>query len=270
MSFNSFEDKKKFNNNFQDDTDIDFNFVYGRVPVMELLKSETTIDKILISNSEGKGSILKIIAMAKEKGILIKNVSPEKLDKISKKSNHQGVIAFIASYRYSELDDIFKLAKQKNQMPFVVILDEIEDPHNMGAIVRTAEAAGVHGIIIPKRRSVGLTPTVMKVSAGAASYIPIVRVPNLVNVIKNLKDNGFWIYCLESGGSSCFEFDYSGPVAVIVGSEGKGVSRIIKENSDFVVSLPMMGRINSLNASVAVGIFMYEIVKYRNIKYTKN
>ena len=256
--------KKNFDK-FDRDEQNQNNFVYGRVPVQELLKTEQQIDKILVGSAENKGSILKIVAIAKEKGILVKNVSAEKLNRISQGANHQGVIAFIVDYKYSELDDIFQLAQERNQQPFVVILDEIEDPHNMGAVIRTAEAAGAHGIIIPQRRSVGLTPVVMKVSAGALNHIPVVRVTNLVRTIKLLQEKGLWIYCLEAEGTCWSEQDYKKPVAVVVGSEGKGVSRLVKETSDFVVSLPMQGRINSLNASVAAGIFMYEVVKQRNI-----
>lgn len=239
------------------------NIIYGRIPVLELLKSDQQVDKILIAGSENKGSILKIIAIAKEKHIVIKTVSKSKLDSLTFNSNHQNVIAFVAAYKYSELEDIFELAKSQNQNPFIVILDEIEDPHNMGAIIRTAEVAGAHGVIIPSRRNSSLTPVVMKISAGAAAKIPIVRVVNLNNTIKQLKEMGIWIYCLESDGENWTSFDYKDSIAVIVGSEGKGVSQLVKKNSDFVVSLPVCGQINSLNASVAAGIFMYEVVKQR-------
>ncbi len=247
----------------KDELQTKIDFVYGKVPVTELLKSERLIDKILISVKESKGSVSKIIAMAKEKHVLVKNVSSDKLDKICNGFNHQGVIAFVATYKYSEVNDMFELAVKRQEKPFIVILDGIEDPHNMGAIIRTVEAAGAHGVIIPQRRNVGVTPVVSKVSAGAINHIPIARVANLINVIKDLKDKGLWIYCLESGGSCWYECDYRGPMAVVVGSEGKGVSRLVKENSDFLISLPMMGKVNSLNASVAAGIFMYEVIKQR-------
>lgn len=237
--------------------------VYGRVPVLELLKTDKPINKILISKNETKGSILKIIAIAKSRGIPIKEVTAAKLNSISSNLNHQDVIAFIASYKYCELDDIFNSAATKKQNPFIVILDEIEDPHNMGAIIRTAEATGADGIIIPKRRSVGLTPIVMKASAGACAHIPIVRVSNLMQTINILKEKGVWIYALEACGQNFTTLDYKNPLAIVIGSEGKGISRLIKENSDFVVSIPMKGQITSLNASVAAGVFMYQIVSSR-------
>lgn len=237
--------------------------VYGRIPVLELLKSNKPINKILISKNENKGSILKIIAIAKTKGIPVKEVTSTKLNSICPNLNHQDVIAFIAAYQYSELDDIFNLATTKKQNPFIVILDEIADPHNMGAIIRTAEATGADGIIIPKRRNVGLTPIVMKASAGACAHIPIVRVANLMHTINLLKEKGIWIYSLEASGQNFTTLNYSGPLAVIIGSEGKGVSRLIKENSDFIVSIPMKGQITSLNASVAAGVFMYQVVNSR-------
>lgn len=237
--------------------------VYGRVPIIELLQSDKPIDKILVSIGEKKGSILKIIAMAKEKGITIKEVSKSKLDYICSNRNHQNVVAFLSACEYASLDDIFDLARCKNQKPFIIILAGIEDAHNVGAIIRSAEAAGAHGVIIPKRRSIGITPIVMKTSAGACGYIPIVKVANLNYVINDLKSKDIWIYCLDSSGKSWIEFDYKRPIAVIIGSEGKGVNRLIKENSDFIVSLPMSGHINSLNASVAAGVFMYEVVKQR-------
>ncbi|MBP0979327.1 MAG: 23S rRNA (guanosine(2251)-2'-O)-methyltransferase RlmB [Oscillospiraceae bacterium] len=241
------------------------NIIYGRIPVLELLKSDQPVDKILIADSENKGSILKIIAIAKEKNIIIKKVSKSRLDALSFNSNHQNIIAFVAAYKYSDLDDIFDLAKSRNQEPFIIILDEIEDPHNMGAIIRTAEVAGAHGVIIPSRRSASLSPVVMKISAGGAAKIPVVRVVNLNNIIKELKEKNIWVYCLESDGKNWTKFDYKGPIAVVVGSEGNGVSQLVKKNSDFIVSLPVLGTINSLNASVAAGVFMYEVVRQRNI-----
>lgn len=240
------------------------NIIYGRVSVMELLKSDLTVDKILLANDLNKGNISKIISLAKEKGIPIKNVTKQKIESLTPKgANHQNVAAFIAAYKYSELEDIFDLAKNNNQQPFIIVLDEIEDPHNMGAIIRSAEVAGAHGVIIPKRRNVGLTSTVMKISSGAASKLPIVRVSNLNNLIRELKNKGLWIYCLEVGGENWTQFDYKIPLAVIIGSEGKGVSQLIKDNSDFIVSLPVYGTVNSLNASVAAGVFIYEVVKQR-------
>lgn len=240
--------------------------VYGRIATLELLNSERPVDKILIGSGENKGSILKIIAIAREKGIPIKEVSTLKLNSLCPNSNHQNVIAFAAAYKYSEIEDIFAIANEKNQHPFIIILDEIEDPHNMGAIIRTAEAAGAHGIIIPKRRNVGLTPIVVKTSAGACEHIPVARVSNICSTIEILKQKGLWIYSLDTSGDCWSTMDFSGPIGLVIGSESQGVSRIVKEASDFIVSLPMNGKINSLNASVAGGIVMYEIVRQRLLK----
>ena len=242
--------------------------IYGRMPVMELLTSGKPIEKILVSNGQIRGNIIKIIDIVKNLNIPIKKVAKSKLDQISNNNNHQGIIAFVAASGYSEMDDIFKAAKEKNQPPFIIILDEIEDPYNMGAIIRTAEASGVHGIIIPKRRNAGLSPTVMKSSAGACNHIHIVRVSNLVNTINFLKDHGLWIYSLDSSGQTWYNVKYDGPLAVIVGSEGKGIGKLIRESSDFIISLPMLGKVNSLNVSVASGILMYEIVKQKTINFS--
>lgn len=235
--------------------------VAGRNSVLELLKSGREIDCIYIAKGELKGSIAKINAVAKDKGIPIKEVNDIKLDTLTAFANHQGVAAVTAAYEYSTVDDI--LAKAGDEPPFIVICDEIEDPHNLGAIIRTAEAAGVHGIIIPKRRGVGLTSIVAKTSVGAAEYMPVARVSNLAATIDELKKKNIWIYAADMDGSNWCETDFSGGVALVVGSEGNGVSRLIKEKCDFIVSLPMNGKINSLNASVAAGIVMYEITRQR-------
>lgn len=235
--------------------------VLGRNAVIELLKSEREIECLYIQKGEGKGSIAKIIAMAKDRGVPVKEVNGLKLDYMSGPNNHQGVAAVTAAYEYSELEDIFK--KAGDQPPFIVIADEIEDPHNLGAIIRTAEAAGAHGLIIPKRRGVGLTMTVSKTSAGAIEHLPIVRVSNLVSVIEELKKRNVWVYAADMDGQNWCSVDYAGGVALVVGSEGQGVSRLVKEKSDFIISLPMCGKINSLNASVAAGIVMYEITRQR-------
>ncbi|MEG0570675.1 MAG: 23S rRNA (guanosine(2251)-2'-O)-methyltransferase RlmB, partial [Oscillospiraceae bacterium] len=209
------------------------------------------------------GSINKIIALAKENDIVIKNVTDQKLDFISGGVNHQGVVAICAVGQYYSLEDILQIARDKNEPPFIIIADEIEDPHNLGAIIRTAEACGAHGIIIPKRRTATLTSTVYKTSAGAASAVPVAKVPNLVAAIKELQKNGVWIYAADMEGKRWCEVDLKGAVALIIGSEGEGISRLLKEQCDFTLSLPMLGTINSLNASVAAGILMYEVVRQR-------
>lgn len=237
--------------------------IAGRNAVIEALKIDKQIDFIYILQSCVGGSINKIIALAKEKNIVIKKVIAQKLDSMSGGVNHQGVVAVCSVADYVSLQDILNISKEKKENPFIIICDEIQDPHNLGAILRTAEASGVHGIIIPKRRSATLTQVVYKTSAGAASVVPVCRVSNLKQAIKILKDNGVWIYCADMQGQNWCEVDYLGGVALIVGSEGKGVSRLLKEESDFVVSLPMNGQINSLNASVASGILMYEITRQR-------
>lgn len=244
--------------------------VYGRIATLELLNSDRPVDKILIGAGDRKGSISKIIAIAKEKGIPVKEVSVIKLNSLCPNVNHQNVVSFAAPYKYVEVEDILNIATSKNEHPFVIILDEIEDPHNMGAIIRTAEAAGAHGIIIPKRRNVGLSPIVIKTSAGACEHMPVARVSNLCSTIELLKSKGLWIYSLDASGSSWSQTDYSGPIGLVIGSESEGISRIIKENSDFIISLPMHGKINSLNASVAGGIVMYEIVRQRSTRIKQN
>lgn len=237
--------------------------IAGRNAVMEALKTDRQIDVIYILQTSAHGSINKIIGIAKDKKIVIKNVTSQKLDDLSNGVNHQGVVAVCSVAEYSSLNDILNIAKEKGESPFLIICDEIEDPHNLGAIIRTAEASGVHGVIIPKRRSATLTQVVYKTSAGAASVLPVCKVSNLKQTVKTLKENGVWIYSADMDGQNWCEVDYSGGVALIIGSEGKGISRILKEESDFVVSLPMNGQINSLNASVAAGILMYEVSRQR-------
>lgn len=250
----------------QNDTDnpqLREDLVIGRTAVLELLKSGREIECIYVTSStESRGSITAIVAKARDQKLPIKEVSPVKLDYMSGKQNHQGIIAVTASAKYSEMEDIYARAEENGPL-FVIVLDEISDPHNLGAIARTAEAAGAHGIIIPKRGSVGLTAAVFKTSAGAVEHIPVVRVSNIVAALKELKDHGAWVYAADMDGKNWSEQDFSGPVALVVGAEGKGVSRLIKENCDFVVSLPMNGKVNSLNASVAAGIVMYEVVRSR-------
>jgi 23S rRNA (guanosine2251-2'-O)-methyltransferase len=234
--------------------------VIGRNAVLELLRTDTQIEALHLQKGLS-GTITKIAAIAREKGIVIKESSAVKLDHMCSHSHHQGVIAVTAGANYSELEDIF--TKAGDTPLFIVIADEIEDPHNLGAIIRTAEAAGAHGLIIPKRRSAGLTFAVAKASAGATAHLPIVRVANLATTMDELKKRGLWFYAADIDGKAWHDTDYSGPIGLVVGSEGKGVGRLIKEKCDFTVSLPMHGKVNSLNASVAAGIILYEIAKQR-------
>ena len=242
---------------------IESEIIAGRNAVLEALKNGRSLESVNIAKGERKGSILQIIAMAKDRGIPLKEVSMAKLDALSGGSSHQGVAAIASAHGYAEIEDIFQLAREKGEKPFFIICDELEDPHNLGAVIRTAEAAGAHGIIIPKRRSAGLTPAVYKASAGAAEYLPVVRASNLTATIQNLKEQGVWIYAADMGGENWCEVDYTGALALVIGSEGKGISRLIKENSDYIVAMPMRGKVNSLNASVAAGILMYEAARQR-------
>lgn len=234
----------------------------GRNAVMEALKSGRPIDSIYILKGNTQGSLGKIVAMAKDEGVPVKDATPQKMESLCGDLNHQGVAAIVACRDFSTMEDI--MAKAGDEAPFVVICDNIEDPHNLGAIIRTAEAAGAHGVIIPKRRGVGLTATVAKTSAGAVEYMPVVRVANIVSCIDELKEQGFWIFCADMDGETWCQADMKGKIGVVVGSEGFGVSRLTKEHCDFVVSLPMKGHVNSLNASVAAGIVIYEAVRQRN------
>lgn len=238
--------------------------IEGRNPVIEALKSDRNIDKLIIANSAKEGSIKKIIGMAKEKNVVIQYVDKKKLDEISTSHSHQGVIALVSEYRYYELEEILQRAKDKQEEPFVIILDEITDPHNLGSIIRTADAVGAHGIIIPKRRSVHITPIVAKASAGAVEYVPVCKVTNIVSTIKTLKEHGLWIAAADMDGTDFFTQNLKGAIGLVVGSEGFGISRLVKENCDFTVKMPMVGNVTSLNASVAGGILLYEIFKQRN------
>lgn len=236
--------------------------IIGRNPVIEALKADKLIDTIFV-NREGGGSLSLIVKMAKEKEIVVKEVSEQKLSNMSKGGAHQGVIAMGACAEYVEIEDILALAKERGEDPFVIICDEIEDPHNLGAIIRTAESAGAHGIIIPKRRSASLNHTVFKTSAGAASWLPVARVPNIVAAIDELKKNGIWIYGTDASGEDYTKANLKGPIGLVIGSEGFGMGRLVASKCDFMLKLPMKGKITSLNASVAAGIFMYEIVRQR-------
>ncbi len=237
--------------------------IIGRNAVSEALKSERAIDTLLVVKGERNGSIGRIIAECKDKGIVVKEVDKKKLDFMCGQGNHQGVAAWAAAHEYAELEDIFALAEERGEEPFIIVCDELEDPHNLGAIIRSAECTGAHGVIIPKRRNASLTWAVGKASAGAVEYVPVVRVGNLASTLEELKKRGLWVYCADMDGSNWCETDFAGGVALIVGSEGSGVSRLIKEKSDFVLSLPMRGKITSLNASVAAGVLMYEVARQR-------
>ena len=248
-----------------DECDDNGGLIIGRNPVIEALKSGKQIDTVYVDSDSG-GSIGLICKMAKERDIVVKQVSSQKLDSMSDGKSHQGVIASGACAEYSSVGEILAKAKEKGTDPFIIICDEIEDPHNLGAIIRTAEAAGVDGVIIPKRRSASLNRTVYKTSAGAASYVPVARVSNLAAAIDELKENGVWIYGTDASGEDYTKVDTSGPCAIVIGSEGFGMGRLTKEKCDFLLKLPMFGQVNSLNASVAAGIFMYETVRRRGLK----
>jgi len=238
--------------------------IEGRNGVMEALKSNKSIESIMISKGTISGSLNTIIAIAKEKKIVIKEVDKKKLDSMSQSDNHQGVIAKVTPYKYCEIDDILNESKSRGESPFILILDEIEDPHNLGAIIRTAEICGVHGIIIPKRRNVGITPVVYKTSAGAVEHMKIAKVTNINSSIDLLKKHGVWVYGADMHGENyCFDTDLKGAIALVIGSEGRGISKLTKEKCDVLVKIPMKGKVNSLNASVAGGILMYEALKQR-------
>ncbi len=238
--------------------------IEGRNAVIEVLRSDRTIEQILVATGDVSGSINMILALAKEKKVVIKQVDRRKLDQLSQTGAHQGVIAQITPYKYCDVDDIIKYAEEKGEPPFIVILDEIEDPHNFGSIIRTAETCGVHGIIIPKRRNVGLTPAVYKASVGAVEHMKIAKVTNINSTIDMLKEKGIWIYGADMEGKSyCYDVDFRGAVALIIGSEGKGILKLTKNKCDVLVKIPMVGNISSLNASVAGGILMYEILKQK-------
>lgn len=237
--------------------------IAGRNPVMEAIRSGRSIESILVAKGERSGSVVAIIAKAKQKNIPVKDVDSKKLDFLAKGVNHQGIVAQCAVKEYSTLEDIFALAEERGESPFIIVLDKIEDPHNLGAIIRTAECAGAHGVIIPERRSAGLSYTVEKTSAGALEYMPVVRVKNISAVLQKLKDKGIWVYGADMDGEHYKKVNFDGAVALVIGNEGKGISPLVAKDCDVIVSLPMTGKINSLNASVAAGILMYEIADKR-------
>ena len=258
--FNDRDDFRRENDN-QPDKDI----IFGRNSVSEAIKAERPLDSILVARGERTGSIPKILADAKKSDIPVKEVDRKKLDFMCGHGNHQGIVAVGAVKAYSTVDDIFARAEEKGEAPFIIVCDEIEDPHNLGAIIRTAEAAGAHGVIVPKRRSAPLSFAVAKTSAGAVEFMHVARVTNIPQTLEELKDRGVWIYCADMDGETFYNANLKGSVALVIGSEGKGVGRLVKEKCDVVLSMPMKGQINSLNASVAAGILMYEISKQRDI-----
>ena len=233
--------------------------IAGRNPVAEALSSNRPIESILVAKGKSTGSVVALLSKAKKKGITIKEVDSKKLDFMTGGATHQGIVAVAAVKEYSSVEDILNLAKEREEAPFIIILDEIEDPHNLGAIIRTAECAGAHGVIIKKRHSAGLSYTVGKASAGAVEYVPVAKVTNISAVIDDLKAQGIWVYGADMNGTDYTKCDFSGGAALVIGNEGKGISRLVREKCDTIVSLPLKGRINSLNASVAAGILMYKI-----------
>ena len=237
--------------------------IEGRNAVLEAFRSGKTIDKLFVQDGCKDGPILSITREARKHDTLIKYVPRERLDQLSETGKHQGVIAYAAAYEYAEVEDILKNARDKGEEPFIFLLDNIEDPHNLGAIIRTANLAGAHGVIIPKRRAVGLTATVAKTSAGALNYTPVAKVTNLAATIDELKKEGLWFICADMGGESMYRLNLKGPIGLVIGNEGEGVSRLVKEKCDYIASIPMKGDIDSLNASVAAGVLAYEIVRQR-------
>lgn len=241
--------------------------IVGRNAVTEALKAGRGINRILVANGDREGSIAEILATAKERGVVVQNVERNKIESLACGHRHQGVLAYVAPVPYAELEDILKAAEEKGEPPFLVLLDELEDPHNLGALLRTADATGVHGVLIPKRRSVSLNATVAKTSAGAVEYVPVARIGNIAQTLKSLKEKGFWVAGADMDGEKAYyEADLTGPLVLVVGSEGRGMSRLTKEACDFIVSMPMVGHINSLNASVAGSILMYESMRQRLAK----
>ena len=235
----------------------------GRNAVLEAFRSGKTIDKLFILDGCQDGPIKSIVREAKKTDAIINYVDKERLDRLAGTGHHQGVVAIGAAYEYAEVDDILASAKEKGEDPFIFILDEIEDPHNLGAIIRTANLAGAHGVIIPKRRAVGLTATVAKTSAGAINYTPVAKVTNISQTIEELKKQGLWFVCADMGGETMYNLNLKGPIGLVIGNEGNGVSRLVKDKCDFIASIPMKGDIHSLNASVAAGVLAYEIVRQR-------
>ena len=243
--------------------------IEGRNAVLEAFRSGKCVDKLFILDGCQDGPVRTIAREARKKDTIINYVSKERLDQLSETRAHQGVIAQVAAYEYSTVEDILEKAEEKGEPPFLILLDNVEDPHNLGAIIRTANLAGAHGVIIPKRRAVGLTSTVAKTSAGAINYTPVAKVTNLVRTMEELKEKGIWFVCADMGGESMYRMNLTGPIGLVIGNEGEGVSRLVKEACDFTASIPMKGDIDSLNASVAAGVLAYEIVRQRLAKAGK-
>ena len=239
------------------------NMIEGRNAVLEAFRSGKPVDKLFVLDGCQDGPVRTIVREAKKHDTLIQFVDKERLSQLSQTGRHQGVIAYTAAYEYAEVEDMLALAEERGEDPFLILLDDIEDPHNLGAIIRTANLAGAHGVIIPKRRAVGLTATVAKTSAGAINYTPVAKVTNLTKTMKELKEKGLWFVCADMGGESMYKLNLTGPIGLVIGNEGEGVSRLVKETCDFVASIPMKGDIDSLNASVAAGVLAYEIVRQR-------
>lgn len=237
--------------------------IEGRNAVLEAFRAGKTIDKLFVLDGCQDGPVKSILREAKKTDTIINFVDKERLDRLANSGHHQGVVAQAAAYEYAEVEDILNAAKEKGEAPFIFILDEIEDPHNLGAIIRTANLCGAHGVIIPKRRAVGLTATVAKTSAGAVNYTPVAKVTNIAKTIEELKKEGMWFVCADMDGQTMYDLNFTGPIGLVIGNEGAGVSRLVKEKCDFTASIPMKGDIDSLNASVAAGVLAYEIVRQR-------
>ena len=247
----------------KDDFEEDGFQLEGRNSVLEALNHNKTIDKIFVKKGEVEGTLKVIVAKALERGIIVQEVDKMRMEQMKRTNNPQGIIAFCPAHEYCEVEDILENAKKRGEDPFVIILDEITDPHNLGAIIRTADAVGAHGVIIPKRRAVSLTAIVSKTSAGALEYVPVAMVNNISKEIEKLKKQGLWIACADMKGTDCFKADLKGAIGIVIGNEGDGVSRLVKESCDYSVKIPMYGNIESLNASVAAGLLMYEVVRQR-------
>ena len=237
--------------------------IYGRNAVLEAFRSGKTIDRLYVQEGVADGTLQSILRTAKKTDAVINFVSKDRLNKYAEGDKHQGVVAMAAAYNYAEVEDILNAAKEKEEPPFIIVLDDIEDPHNLGAIIRTANQAGAHGVIIPKRHAVGLTATVARTSAGAINYTPVAKVTNISRTIEELKEKGIWFACADMSGELMYNCNLTGAIGLVIGSEGNGVSRLVKEKCDFVVKIPMFGQIDSLNASVAAGVLSYEIVRQR-------
>lgn len=247
----------------KEEKQINENIIEGRNAVLEAFRSGKPIDKLFVLDGCQDGPIRTIVQEAKKHDTILQFVTKERLSQISETGRHQGVIAYAAAYEYADVEDMLRLAESKGEDPFLILLDNIEDPHNLGAIIRTANLAGAHGVIIPKRRAVGLTATVAKTSAGALNYTPVAKVTNLAKTMESLKEKGLWFVCADMGGEEMYDLNLTGPIGLVIGNEGEGVSRLVKETCDFTARIPMNGDIDSLNASVAAGVLAYEIVRQR-------